>query len=237
MPAVSPSLEVTPMLRSFGLIQKLQAKARTWHAVLTSGVVDRVGDRVYVQGMKLDDFLENPVCLAQHDQRSLPIGRWENLRVVGSGWNARLEADLVLADEGTSETADEAAGLIEQRILRGVSIGFTVQRSEANEEGGADLLETTLLEASVVSIPANAEALLAANLALAGRRPTPTTTAPAEQRLTAQEVREIVLAAFPKPAGIQRFNITPAEIRATVLSVAQDLAQKAVARARGRLED
>lgn len=58
------------------------------------------------------------------------------------------------------------ASLLEQRVIRSVSVGFSVQKAEPitdendKRTGGYRFLKSTLLEVSAVSVPANSEALL-----------------------------------------------------------------------------
>ena len=133
--------------------------------VLTSeeGGYDRQGDIVVVSksAIKLDNFLKNPIALWMHDHDD-PIGVWENLRVEGK----RLLGDLRLAEKGTSPEIDLMHGLLSQGILKAVSIGFKAIAYEAIYENdafkGYKFTEWELLEASIVSIPANPQALAVA---------------------------------------------------------------------------
>lgn len=88
-----------------------------------------------------------------------PIGTWENLRIIGK----RLIGDLRLAKQGTSDRIDEIRSLIEQRVLKAVSVGLRVKEYEPIEKGDPfgpwEIKSQELLETSVVSVPANAEAL------------------------------------------------------------------------------
>jgi len=115
--------------------------------------VDRDGDRV-IQDWKLADFKKNPIALAfhKHDQ---PIGVWENIRVDAG----KLMGDLKLAARGTSDFIDSLHGLVEQGILKAVSVGFSSQKYEPNDFGGYDLSKNQLFECSLVSVPANQNAL------------------------------------------------------------------------------
>jgi HK97 family phage prohead protease len=133
----------------------------TW--VLTSGAIDRDGERVYAPGVDVSEFLKNPVALLSHDAHALPIGRWENVRLEGNGWNARLLADLRLAPVGVTAQADQARGLIEARILGACSIGFQSVERGRGPDGTVDHLRTLLMEVSVCSIGSNPESLRVAS--------------------------------------------------------------------------
>jgi len=126
--------------------------------VLSDGTVDRYGDIVEPEGWDLRNFKKNPIALFGHSN-SFPIGRWENLRVEGG----KLIGRLVLAAKGTSERIDELRSLLEQGILRAVSVGFRPIKSEpidAKQPWGAQrYTKQELLECSLVSVPANPAAI------------------------------------------------------------------------------
>lgn len=141
------------------IIQKSGSRmADTKTFVLSAETPDRVGDVVIQRGIDLTNFKENPVALVQHDRTSLPIGVWKNIRIQG---DATL-ADLHLATPGTSRTADLARGLIEQGILRAVSVGFRSLEHVQLAPRGIKFLKSELLEASLVSVPMHPRAVMVA---------------------------------------------------------------------------
>lgn len=126
--------------------------------VLSDATVDRYGDVVEPDGWDLRNFKKNPIALFGHDSR-FPIGKWSDLRVEGG----KLIGRLNLARRGTSYRLDELIGLVEQGILRAVSVGFRPLKSEPlNPEkpyGAQRYIKSELLETSLVSVPANPAAL------------------------------------------------------------------------------
>ena len=122
--------------------------------VMSDESVDRVGDVIRAKGWDLDDFNKNPVALFGHSHDK-PIGVWENVRVVGK----KLVGRLKLAKQGTSAEIDTIRSLIEQRILRAVSVGFQPLEAKPLEKGGYEFIKQKLHECSLVSVPANANAL------------------------------------------------------------------------------
>jgi len=122
--------------------------------VLSDGSRDRHGTRINPDGWDLTAFKRNPIALFRHSD-GLPIGTWENVRVEGG----RLMGRLVLAAKGTSARIDELASLVEQGILRAVSVGFSVISEGARGKDPYDYMRQELLEASLVSIPSNTNAL------------------------------------------------------------------------------
>lgn len=126
--------------------------------ILSSEDVDRVGDVIRADGWILDHFLRNPIALYQHSHDKV-IGTWENVRVEGS----QLLGELNLAAPGTSALVDEVRALVEQRVLKAVSVGFmpiTAQALSASDPyGGYMYTQAELSEASLVAVPANPHAI------------------------------------------------------------------------------
>lgn len=129
--------------------------------VMASDDVDRIGDVIEIDGIELAAFERNPVALWNHDSAS-PIGTWSDVRRVGG----ELRGRLALAAKGTSSLVDRVRQLIEQRIIRAVSVGFRpLAATPIKETGGLRFTASELLECSVVAVPANANALRLKGLA------------------------------------------------------------------------
>lgn len=126
--------------------------------VLSDDTVDRYGDIIDAKGWVLTNFKKNPIALFGHSN-GFPIGTWANLRVEGN----KLIGTLKLAARGTSARIDELISLVEQGILRAVSVGFIPIKSEPinpdRPYGPQKYTKQELLETSLVSVPANPAAL------------------------------------------------------------------------------
>jgi HK97 family phage prohead protease len=123
--------------------------------VLSDESVDRMGDVIRAGGWQLDQFKANPVALFGHSHDQI-IGVWENVRVEGK----KLLGRLRLAKPGTSELIDTVRSLIDQRILKAVSVGFQPIEAKPRKSGeGYDFIKSALHEISLVSVPANPNAL------------------------------------------------------------------------------
>ena len=85
--------------------------------VLHDESVNTYGFRMLTSGANLEEFKKNPVMLLNHDDYSLPIGRWENIRVEGG----KILADAVF-DEGDARAA-EVKRKVENDFIRMASIG------------------------------------------------------------------------------------------------------------------
>jgi HK97 family phage prohead protease len=146
---------------------ELPAKAagdpeRSVPVVISTETTDRERDQITVAGWRLEEYRRNPVVLAFHDYRSLPIGRGVNVRAE----DARLKARIDFTPAGMNPMADTILDMMSAGFLSGVSVGFQPMKMAYNEERrGVDFLEQSLLEFSVVPIPANAECLVEARSA------------------------------------------------------------------------
>jgi HK97 family phage major capsid protein/HK97 family phage prohead protease len=134
-----------------------QIPSRPFEFIMSSAAKDAYGD-IVEQDWDLTHFRANPIALWAHSTKD-PIGTWEDVRVVAG----RLQGRLKLAAPGTSPTVDMVRGLLEQDILKAVSVGFTSESAEPldskDSRGGFKLSKNKLHECSVVSIGANEDAL------------------------------------------------------------------------------
>ena len=129
--------------------------------VLHDESVNTYGFRMLTSGANLEEFKKNPVMLLNHDDYSLPIGRWENIRVEGG----KILADAVF-DEGDARAA-EVKRKVENDFIRMASIGAwpPEEKSDAYDLMlPGQMLPTvtrwTVREGSVVTIGANHNALV-----------------------------------------------------------------------------
>lgn len=128
--------------------------------VMSDGSIDSYDDVIDQKGWSLRRFEgknANPIALYGHDQSSLPIGTWENVKVVAGKLTGRLK----LAEPGTSPFIDAVRSLLRQRILRAVSVGFkplAYEPRKGSTKGGLLYSAAELIECSVVAVPANANA-------------------------------------------------------------------------------
>jgi HK97 family phage prohead protease len=126
--------------------------------VLSDATPDRYDDTIDPNGWELTNFKKNPIALFNH-QSSFPIGRWQNLAVRDKA----LRGHLHLAAAGTSPRIDELRALVDSNILRSVSVGFIAIESRPRNEGrGMHYVKQELVETSLVSVPANPNAVMTA---------------------------------------------------------------------------
>lgn len=124
--------------------------------VLSDESEDAEGDIIRLAGWDLSRFKANAPALAFHKYDS-PVGQWKNVRVERDA----LRGTLKFAPRGASQLADEVRALVDSGTLRAVSVGFAPGEMSARPNGGIEFVKShLLLEASVVSVGANASALI-----------------------------------------------------------------------------
>jgi HK97 family phage prohead protease len=116
----------------------------------SSGAIDRHGESLNPNGWSLNNFLRNPVILFGHDYKSLPIGKALKVWVE----DGKLMFTIKFAD---TPMGNEVFKLFEEEMLNAFSVGFIPIKWD--ETGDFTFAEMELLELSVVTIPANPEAL------------------------------------------------------------------------------
>jgi Phage head maturation protease len=122
-----------------------------------SETVNSYGFKTDVKGIDLTRFEKNPVMLYNHDPEKV-IGRWENISVTDT-----LTGHTILIAEPVFDTDDPFAAEIERKVnegfIKGCSMGMMVK--EVSRIDGVDIAtKSVLLEASIVSIPADENALV-----------------------------------------------------------------------------
>lgn len=141
-------------------------------ATITTSAIDRDSEVVVAAGMNSKDYELNPVLLYQHDPLK-PIGMMRKMRRLEDA----VEADFVLAPRPDAHHGewlpDTIGSLIKFGALKGVSISYAPIDGGVRNATKSDLArygstlrrvysKWKLLEVSVVSIPANQEALITA---------------------------------------------------------------------------
>jgi len=141
-----------------------KTKDGTYHFVGSDENIDRDGEIIKVSGWDLTEFKKNPVILWGHNHSVPAIGKAEKVYKR----NKQLHFNVRFASEGIHELADTVRKLIDDGILKAVSVGYISKKREYNDlEESAETghrittLEAELYELSVVNVGANQNALLA----------------------------------------------------------------------------
>jgi hypothetical protein len=123
--------------------------------------VDRYGDIIRASGWKLDNYRKNSVLLYGHQTDSLPLGLVPMIGVEGT----KLIAQVEWVKAGTTAFADSAWAMLEQGALNAVSVSFLPLARPLpiydtdQHVTGFEFIAQDLLELSVVTVPANPNAL------------------------------------------------------------------------------
>lgn len=152
------------------------------------------GDEIRLSGGRFENYLRNPVVLWGHDDHALPIGRTLAIRHVGS----KIKADFEFLP------GDEMA----ERVRNAWKLGFvnaaSIRFMPLEVDSRGVVVKWELLEWSLVTIPADPDALRAAARAL---------NVPVE--VLRANVRR-------KPSGAQAERLTPKE-RADLATVKREI--------------
>jgi len=112
--------------------------------------VDREGEVILPEAIaaSLEAYMRNPIVTYAHDWLN-PIGRTVEARATDAGLWVKIQL-------GRTARAREVWELIEDRILRSLSVGFNARPEDGEERDGVWYWKRIeLLEISVVPIPAN----------------------------------------------------------------------------------
>lgn len=136
----------------------VDVERRTCVFVASTEAVDRYGDVVLASGWDLKNFLLNPVILFAHDYDELPVGKAIRTWVE----NKQLMIEVEFPTKEIYEMADTVFKLVAGDFLNAVSVGFLAKKYrwvDTDDRCGLDIEEAELLEVSIVTVPANPEAL------------------------------------------------------------------------------
>lgn len=120
--------------------------------IVTTANEDRHGENILTDGISTDRYMENPVVLYGHDYYGLPIGKTLKLTEQKTKMKARFQLATDILPFAATVYAMVKAGYI-----NAVSIGGIVKKWS---EDYRTIEEMEMLEFSIVSIPANPEALM-----------------------------------------------------------------------------
>jgi phage head maturation protease len=141
-------------IKASGLIEKASKLAEgEVEFVVSTNAWDSHGERIDVAGIDIKDYKKNPVVLWGHDGFNLPIAKATKVWKEGDKLMAR--AKFYMKDA----FASKVYGYIVDGYLNAVSIGGMVQEWG---DDGLTISKLLMKEFSVVSVPANPEALATA---------------------------------------------------------------------------
>ena len=139
-------------------------KDDTYTFIGSDETLDRDGEVIKVDGWQLGNYKKNPVVLWGHNHYIPAIGKSERTYKE----DGKLKFKVRFAQEGVHDLADTVKALIDDEILKSVSVGYiALKREYPSDEDDTKAKQprviTTkaeLYELSVVNVPANQNALI-----------------------------------------------------------------------------
>ena len=169
---------------------------KTMSFVASTSAPDRMGDIIDQSGWKLDNYANNPIVLLNHRPDMLPIAKGEPY-IKDNKLHIKIEFDM---DDGI---ASEVARKAKNGFINAVSVGFSaIEATPRNKlsidspyyaDRGMLYKQAELLEVSIVSIPANQEAVAAKGYSLVN------------QEIIDNKIRDILRSEL---LAMPRFNVT-----------------------------
>lgn len=135
-------------------LQKATSNGYDARFVVSSMAPDRVGDTFSKAALQKLTDTKRLIALFNHDPKSI-CGYWENFKVSGG----KLIADLKLADTNLGKMIRK---LLDSGVPLASSVGFRGLEAKENKHDGYEFNDVDLMEISVVSTPANPQAILLA---------------------------------------------------------------------------
>ena len=139
-------------------VKTIDVEQRIIRGVATTPEPDRMGDVVEPLGAKF----RNPLPLLWAHKHDEPVGTVELHKPTAQGirFTARLPKDIELSQGPLRDRVSEAWDAVRTGIVKGVSIGFRPLDSENIRAGGVRFKSFEIHELSLVSVPANANAVI-----------------------------------------------------------------------------
>lgn len=151
-----------PRMRGGHLVRKALINTDTTRSFfLSDKSVDRDRDTIDAEGWDLAEFKRNGAVLFAHNNRSTPIAEPLNTTVSGKGDAAGLYGDARFPTAEVDEFGALVLRLIDDGILKNVSVGFIPLKWTINEERqGIDFTAQKLVEWSVVPVGSHPGAMV-----------------------------------------------------------------------------
>lgn len=137
-------------------IKTVQDDRRIITGTATTPSPDRVGDIVEPLGVKF----KNPLPLLWQHRSDHPVGTVRFDKPTKDGITFEAKIPKITEPGPLKDRVDTAWGEVKAGLVRAVSIGFREIEFSRLETGGLRFIETEVLELSLVTIPAQAEATI-----------------------------------------------------------------------------
>lgn len=146
------------MNRAYSLleIKSVDEERRMLSGIATTPTPDRVGDIVESLGVKF----KNPLPLLWQHKSDQPVGQAKFAKPTKDGIAFEAQMPNITEPGALKNRIDEAWQSVKLGLVRAVSIGFKPIEMSFLDDGGIRFLKSEVLELSLVTIPANAEATI-----------------------------------------------------------------------------
>ena len=151
----------------FSTIKAKETDDRVLRFIGSDSKTDRDGDQVKSDGWKLTEYRKNPVVLLGHNYGDVPVAKTKKVWVDSD--KNQLMFDIEFPEPEVSSIGDSLYKLYKAGYMKATSVGFMPNHDKIEypkrKQGKANqpwrvFNEQTLLEISLVSVPANPRALL-----------------------------------------------------------------------------
>lgn len=139
-------------------VKQVEDEQRVIRGIATSPTVDRVGDVVMPEGA----IFRGPIGLHLYHKHDLPVGNVEFGKATKAGIPFTATIPDVKEDGTVRDRVNEAWHSVKYKLLGAVSIGFRALEDgvELMKSGGLRFTKWEMLELSLVSVPANPDAMI-----------------------------------------------------------------------------
>lgn len=144
------------MNRAYSILEvkSVDDEQRVITGIATTPSPDRLGDIVQTSGIKF----KNPMPLLWQHRSDKPVGQVKFDKPTEDGITFTARMPTLDQPGPLKDRIDEAWQSIKLGLVRAVSIGFRPIKYAFMDNGGVDFQESEVLELSLVTIPANADA-------------------------------------------------------------------------------
>lgn len=148
------------MKRAYSLltVKEMDEQARTITGIASTPTVDRMGDSVDPMGARF----KTPMPLLLHHDSQQPVGTVDFAKPTKSGIPFKASIPNVVESGVVQDRVNEAWHSIKYKLIAAVSIGFApvMDAIKQLDGGGFEFKEWEWLELSLVSVPANPDAVI-----------------------------------------------------------------------------
>jgi HK97 family phage major capsid protein/HK97 family phage prohead protease len=139
-------------------IKSVDDERRQISGIATTPTPDRLGDIIQPLGVEF----KNPMPLLWQHKSEKPVGQvvFKKPTKEGIEFNAQISHTEGVRSTTLRDRLDEAWDSVKMGLVKAVSIGFRPVKYAFMDDGGVDFQETEVMELSLVTIPANAEATI-----------------------------------------------------------------------------